>query len=802
MKFACVAVNIPVKNIFQQFTYRVPPRLGFITPGWRVVVPFGGRLLEGFVLAEDESVAPDIKYKDIVETVGDEPWFDEEMLATARWISDYYMCTAGEALRLFIPGKQSIASFARFVAVRDFAGKLQPREEELYVYLLQHGEAARKEIEALPGGRESLKGLLDKGAVRQDFSIRKKLNIKTVNVFHITDAGQTALADTANERLKAQIAALDIIRNNPGLESNMLTQQGISAQTLRTLLAKGWILRSAQRVLRNSYRGCAVAPDLLPLNLEQQKAFFAVEACLTEGEHRTFLLHGITGSGKTEVYLRLALRARELGKQTVLLVPEIALTGQIVRRFQSCFGDRVAVAHSKLSPSERADVWQRLKQDDADVLIGVRSAIFAPMGKVGLIIIDEEHEYTYKQEERPYYNAKNIALHRAGLASIPVVLGSATPDLNSYYKAQIGEYVYLPLTQRATEGSVLPEVEIADMRTELAAGNRSVFSGKLRQELLQVAAEGEQAIVLLNRRGYYTFIMCRDCGEVLSCPNCATSLVYHNSMKSLTCHYCGNTVPIPRECPHCHSKRIKGFGTGTEKAVEELGTMSPALRPLRMDQDSTLGKFAHDDILKAFAGGNYNVLLGTQMVAKGHDIANVTLVGILSADSQLNMPDYRAAERTFALLTQAAGRAGRGQKPGRVIIQAYEADSRIIRLAAAQDYQGFAGEELKIRQETGYPPFASLMKITVLDPLQEKSISLAQRIANFLEAKFVLPYGKGPLIEILGPFAALVAKVENIYRTNILVKGSELEQVKKGLLASEFKSMPNVYFDVDPINVL
>ena len=482
----------------------------------------------------------------------------------------------------------------------------------------------------------------------------------------------------------------------------------------------------------------------------------------------------------------------------LMLVPEIALTAQLVKRFQAWFGNNIAVAHSKLSQNERGDVWYRMRTGDAQVLIGVRSAVFAPFENLGLVIIDEEHESSYKQEERPNYHAREVALQRCKNTGSPLVLGSATPDLCTYYAALSEKYTHLRLTHRPN-GSQLPKVDIVDMRKELQEKNFGVLSRKLQQALVQTAAEGEQSIVLLNRRGHSTFVMCRDCGESIICPHCAVALVYHKKEERLFCHYCGNTAPIPTECPKCHSRRIKYFGTGTEKAEAQLAEL-PEVRVLRMDQDSTAAKFAHEDILQRFASGERNVLIGTQMVAKGHDIPNVTLVGVLSADSSLNLPDYRATERTFSLLTQAAGRAGRGDKPGHVIFQAYDADNNIIQLAAKQDYDTFARSELMARRDFFYPPFSQMLKLTIWDRDEAAALALAKRIVFFLQLQ--QQQGQFEDLLIAGPFPALVAKVRDLYRFNILLKAKNMQPVKELLLASEFKEQPNLYFDVDPASVI
>lgn len=797
MEYAKVAINLPAKNIFRQFTYHVPEALDFLTQGWRVVVPFGQQLLEGFIVEEDRDPDRTRELKDIADVVGTEPWFDREMLATAYWLSQYYLCTLAEALRLFIPGKRSLAAVGKYVTVPGAAG-LSASEQELYDFLTLKGSLSRKAIRQLPGGESALKGLITRQAVVLSYDVKYKLREKSERTFAATPEGLAAERN-GEVRGKSQKAALDLLCSGKVYSTGELERQGISAEVLRNLTRKGWLLEGRRRVLRDSYEGMEVPRETLELTGEQQAAIQTVEEAREKQEARTFLLQGITGSGKTEVYLRLTARALQAGRQVMVLVPEIALTGQIVKRFKAWFGGAVAVAHSRLSPGERADVWCRMRSGQARVLIGVRSAVFCPFSSLGLILIDEEHEGTYKQEERPSYHARLVAQYRAHYWKVPVVLGSATPDLESYYLAEKGVYTHLRLTHRAKAGSHLPKVSIVDMREELQQGNRTVLSDALRSQLETTVKNGEQAIILLNRRGFSTFVLCRDCGEALSCPNCAVSLVYHAKEQLMECHYCGHTEPVPTQCPHCGSSRIRFFGTGTEKAETEIRELCPGVRPLRMDQDSTGKKFAHDRILQAFRSGAYNVLLGTQMVAKGHDIPNVTLVGVLSADSQLNLPDFRSGERCFALLTQAAGRAGRGDKPGQVIFQAYDAENPILQLAARQDYDGFAKLELAQRKELAYPPFIRMLKITVLHKKEEEALATALRLVNALEA---WKMDTGHDLEILGPFPAIVARVNQIYRINVLLKSSRMKPVKEWLRQSDYRNMANVYFDVDPISVV
>lgn len=760
-----VAINLPVKSIFRQFTYAVPETLPFLDAGWRVVVPFSGQKVEGFVVARTAMPAePKLlaKIKYVEAALGNRPWFDAEMLATAKWLADYYMCSLAEAMRLFVPGKTSIKRHA----VRDEQGRL------LY------------------------------------YAYDQRLKEKTVLAYAINDQGREALeAGVLAKKAKGQHGALAVLADaQEWLSAAELECKGVSKAVIKALKERGLLDISEKRVLRNSYNRPAEVGAALQLTDEQQIAVAKINAAVDNADARNdaknkaavFLLQGITGSGKTEVYLRAAAHAVDKGKQVLMLVPEIALTAQLVKRFQAWFGQQIAVAHSKLSQNERGDVWYRMRTKQAMVLIGVRSAVFAPFADLGLVIIDEEHESSYKQEERPNYHAREVALARCRNTNSTLVLGSATPDICSYYRALTGEYTHLRLTKRPN-GSHLPQVKIVDMRQELAAKNFSVLSRSLQQELVQTVAEGEQAIVLLNRRGYSTFVMCRDCGHTITCPHCAVALVYHSAGEDMRCHYCGNTAPVPTECPNCHSRRIKFFGTGTQKAEQELERL-PEVRVLRMDQDSTMAKFAHEEILHKFASGDYNVLIGTQMVAKGHDISNVTLVGVLSADSALNLPDYRASERAFSLLTQAAGRAGRGDKPGKVIFQTYDAENNIIKLAAAQDYDSFAKEELAARQEFFYPPFSHMLKLTVWDRDDGAALAAAKKVVLYLQRLQI--EGKLQDLQIGGPFPALVAKVRDMYRFNVLLKARDMEQVKQALLDSEFKELPQLFFDVDPANVV
>ena len=766
MKYVLVAINLPVKNLFRQFIYRLPETLLQVGEGWRVVVPFGPQKVEGFVVrafSREEAAAvlqkenPEFSFagvKEVSAALGTRPWFNDEMLLTAKWLAKYYLCSLAESMRLFIPGKTSI------------------RRKPVY----QDGKLIA-------------------------YAVEERLKAKTVLAYSITEEGRAALHE-GNLRAKAQMRALEILQQvEEPLEAKEAEAQHISAAVLRALAEKGWALRTEKRMLRNSYDRQVERKETLQLTSEQEQAVAAIRAAVDHSGvpgPQEFLLQGITGSGKTEVYLRAADYVLRQGRQVLVLVPEIALTAQIVQRFQAWFQNEVAVVHSKLSQNERGDVWYKMRTGEANVLIGVRSAVFAPFKNLGLVIVDEEQENSYKQEERPAYHAREVARCRCKNNGAVLLLGSATPSLETYYRAVSGSIGHLKLTFRPG-GSVLPAVDVVDMREELAQKNYSVISRKLRREIVAAVHAGQQAVVLLNRRGYSTFVMCRDCGETLTCPHCAVSLVYHADEQVMRCHYCGNTYPIPQTCPACGSRRIKYFGSGTQKAEQEISRM-PGVRVLRMDQDSTAAKLAHEEIISCFVKKEANVLLGTQMVAKGHDIPDVTLVGILAADSALNLPDFRASERGFALLTQAAGRAGRGDKPGRVVLQTYDPENEVINFAKKQDYETFAQRELIQRRALHYPPYGEIIKLTVIDKNEKKAWELGDEVTMFLRNRCETEQWERT--EIMGPFPSGVAKVRDLYRINIVVKSMDMEKVKACLADSRFRTVKNIYFDVDPITAI
>jgi len=514
----------------------------------------------------------------------------------------------------------------------------------------------------------------------------------------------------------------------------------------------------------------------LPLTGAQEKAIMPILSSIEEERHEVFLLYGVTGSGKTEIYLQSIQSVLEKGKEAIVLVPEIALTPQMVKRFKERFGDLVAVMHSGLSAGEKYDEWRKIQRREVKVVVGARSAIFAPFENLGIIIIDEEHETSYKQEENPRYHARDVAIKRAATHRCPVVLGSATPSLESFARAQKGVYTLLNLPSRMNE-QPLPSVEIIDMREELREGNRSMFSRVLFEKLQDRIEKGEQTVLFLNKRGHSSFVMCRDCGFVVNCPNCDITLTYHRFQELMKCHYCGHEERVPTICPECNSEHIRYFGTGTQKVEEELTKLLPEARVIRMDVDTTGRKGSHEKLLNAFQEGEADILLGTQMIAKGLDFPNITLVGVLSADTMLHLPDLRSSEKTFQLLTQVSGRAGRHELPGEVVIQTYTPEHYSIELAGTQDYDRFYNQEMMARKIHKYPPFYYLTLVTVSHEELMKAVSVTEKITRFVTTRL------SQEAVVLGPVASPIPRIKNRYRYQCLIKYKKEPELKTALKA-------------------
>ena len=676
-----VIINSNVKNLNKIFDYNVPTEIeGTICVGDRILVPFGNKktLEEGFVIGLKEK--SDFKVKDIA-SIQDGIKLTKDNIELAKLMARRYFCNISDCIKLMLPPGTSSKILENRIKDKTLN----------FVYLKKDIEEIEEDIENRVIKSEKQKRVLN-------FLIQNEV-IQTVEL--------EILTDTTNAVLKA-------------------------------LEKKEYIEIVEQKVERNPFVNKEIKPTTnLKLTDEQHEAFESINKAIINNEYKEALLYGVTGSGKTEIYLQLIGEVLKKEKTAIILVPEISLTPQMVDRFIARFGEnKIAVLHSKLSIGERYDQWNRIKKGDCKIVIGARSAIFAPLENLGLIVIDEEHDSSYKSETNPRYNAKELAGYIARKNNIPLVLGTATPDINTYYKAQIGQIELLQLTKRANQ-STLPDVEIIDLRQELANGNRSILSTKLYEEIEENFKNKKQTILFLNRRGYSTFVMCRECGYTIKCKNCNITMTYHSKDNKLKCHYCGHEQKNVTECPECKSKNIKYFGTGTQRLEQEINKLFPNTSTIRMDVDTVTKKNSHEEILNKFKNENIDILIGTQMVVKGHHFPNVTLVGVIAADSSLYLEDYRSNERTFQILTQVAGRAGREKLPGKVIIQTYNPENFAIECSQKQDYDIFYETEIELRKQLKYPPFCDIISIglTDIDEIKIKSIAdkLYKYISNYIK---------------------------------------------------------------------
>lgn len=747
MLYADVIVDISHENIDKTYQYRVPEELSDkISYGTPVHISFGrgSRRIKGYVVGfSDTPFCEESRIKDIEGAVEGGLAIESQLISLAWWIKDNYGATMNDALRTVLPVKEAVKS-----------------KEKTWLSLAKD--------------REETKAFLELS--------RKKNN-------------------------KGRVRLLEALLEQEPLElSQVISVLGIARTTLKDMEGLGYIALDKERVYRNPLRTMEKEAKKITLNEEQQAVADTVITEWKKGVRDTYLIHGVTGSGKTEVYLEIIEAVLAEKKQVIMLIPEIALTFQTVLRFYRRLGDRVSVLHSRMSKGERYDQYIRAKNGDIDVMIGPRSALFAPFSELGLIIIDEEHENSYKSEGVPKYHARETAIERARLQGASVILGSATPSLESYYKAKNGEYKLFTLKKRAGEGT-LPEVSVTDLREELKKGNKSIFGGILREKLADRLEKGEQTMLFINRRGYAGFVSCRSCGYVVKCPHCDVSLNVHQSYGqqggSLKCHYCGYEIPMVKTCPECGSPYIAAFGTGTQKIEELLKREFPKARVLRMDTDTTKGKDGHEKILSAFMEHKADILVGTQMIVKGHDFPAVTLVGVIAADLSLYAGDYHSSERTFQLLCQAAGRAGRGAKPGEVVIQTYNPEHYSIVAAAKQDYPAFYEQEILYRQMLSYPPAAHMLVVFV----SAKEEALAVKGATILKEITLSQMTAKEEAAFVGPTAATVGRVNDIYRQVLYVKAvhyeilKEIKDFMEGYIScsEEFKRI-SVQFDFDPMS--
>lgn len=780
-----IIINTTAKRLQQTFSYTVPDHLA-VRVGSRVIVPFGFRREEGIVVALHEELAEpaDFTLKPIEGVLSSQTGFQEEMIETALWIRDYYVCNLSDALRLFMIDKRGLVRQEVLSLGPTPATTAEGRTIQLYVAdkgKVEKGALSRK------FGRDLISRLLAEKSLGSESFLKNKIADKMEDWLSFE---KDDLEDILRGRPKQQ-ALLAELKAKKTAPAAYFQSKGYTRDLMRRLSATGLARWEQHPAGTTNILPTLESDEALPLTAEQKEALAVIER--DEGG-KTYVLHGITGSGKTEIYMQLAEKVLKKGQQVIVLVPEIALTGQIVRRFLRRFGDDVVVMHSQLSQGEKRNNWLRMQNGTSHICIGARSAVFSAARSIGLFIVDEAHDSSYKQDEAPRYQAVAVARKRAAYYGCPVILGSATPALGDYYKALQGDYVLVELKERVGHRP-LPEVAVVDMREELARGNYRVASDSLYDLLNETLAARQQAIILLNRRGYSTFIMCRKCGYVVKCDTCDVAMVYHRQSSHLKCHYCDAEKPVPTVCPSCGSKYIKFFGSGTEKVEQQLHELFPTARIVRLDQDTTSRKHSGDRIIEAFRRHEYDILLGTQMVAKGHDFPGVSAVGILSADSLLNLPAYWAGERTFQLLTQAAGRAGRGDVPGRVVMQTYAPDHYVIQCAARQDYRAFYDQEIQFRQELAYPPFQEMTKIMVSDVDEQAVWRKANDVAAALES-----WNKenGAAVIIIGPYEDVIKKIRNKYRLVLSLTAADLGPIKKGMRDLPACWQTGVVIDVDP----
>ena len=785
--FAKVIVDVPAMETNRPFDYRVPEHLEhWMAVGSRVKVSFGPRTLQGFVVELSDACGTDPdKVKPVLEVLDAVPPLTEELVDLARWMSRRYICHERSALQAMLPGALK-ARYEKWLKLAEpfdeaRAQSLTGEERAWLEEFRRHKRRRLADLQRLsPEQGRIVRMLMDKGFLEEVQEVRDRLSVKKVLMVEpLLDAdGLRRAMESCPPRAKRQRGVLEFFASHPAAvrQSELLAGLGLSSGTLHALAEKGWLRVYEEEVYRDPYAAREFRrSEPLALTEQQARALRAISDGLSAQRQTAFLLHGVTGSGKTEVYLQAIRQCLDQGREAIVLVPEISLTPQMVERFKGRFGEEVAVLHSRLSQGERYDEWRRIAEGKARVAIGARSAIFAPFRRLGLIIIDEEHESSYKQDESPKYHAKEVAMRRASRHGAVVVLGSATPSLESYREACDGEIGLLTMSERV-ESRPMPAVQIVDMRDELRSGNRTMFSRLLRRSLEERLARGEQAILLLNRRGFSTFVMCRACGYVASCPHCDISLTYHRNNRTMRCHYCGYAERELAVCPQCASAYIRYFGTGTQRVEEALLAEFPGIRVIRMDMDTTSGKGSHEKWLDQFRRGEADVLLGTQMVAKGLDFPKVTLVGVIAADTTLHLPDFRAAERTFQLLTQVSGRAGRHHLPGEVVVQTYNPGHYSIVLAGQHDYRQFAERELKLRRARKYPPYCCLILVTFLHEQVPVLLRFGEQFARELRRRLERVrsgIAEPGYAEVLGPVASPIPRIKDRYRFQCVVKYSK-----------------------------
>ena len=804
----------------QTFTYLLPAGLQENTKiGSRLLVPFGKRNLTGYAVALHQSLDPALEIeadalKEAIELLDEEPLLTREILKLTQWTADYYASSWGEVLKASLPAGIN-ASVEQIVSItakgRDELIKIssaQTIKVQVLQFLGELGETSARELSKKFGTSPSQRAVRElikngwAGSFQRTLTMQvKPKRRKAVRLlppeFH--QPGAKALTEAQAKIVETLLAAGGEI-----IFTDLIEKADVGASAINTLAKRGIVEVFVQEVRRDPLSG-AKLPDILDLTLtdEQTSVLREIETALEAGQYKAFLLHGVTGSGKTEIYIRAMKSVLERGKSSLMLVPEIALTPVFSRRLKAVFGGEVAILHSNLSIGERFDEWRRIRKGAARIVIGTRSAVFAPLQNPGLVIVDEEHDASYRQHESPFYHGRDTAIVRASLSNAVVILGSATPALETFHNSHSGKYTYLQLQNRVGNRP-MAQAEIVDMREVFKKGGKdAVFSDALVKAIEETHAKGEQSIILLNRRGFSQFVLCRSCGESIRCPNCDITLTFHKREGSLVCHYCNHRERVPRICPACKSQYLYFMGEGTEQIEDILKRKFSNLRIARVDRDTTGRRREMENVLEKFSAGEIDMLVGTQMLAKGHDFHNVTLVGVISVDAGLALPDFRSAERTFQLLTQVAGRAGRGNLQGRVLIQTYHPEHYALFHASHQDYIGFYRQEIEFRRNLNYPPFIALASIMVKHPNYNYAFDNAQILKECL-----IRANTENMCRVLGVAPAPLARLKGEHRLQILVKARNRAKLRETLdfalheAQEKFCDLRIVNVEIDPVNLL
>ena len=811
MRYAEVSVNSPIARR-QAFSYSIPSNLS-VDVGQGVWVPFGDKLFQGVVL--ELSPYPSVEEtRELVDVIDPHPLLSPSYVSLARGISEYYLSPLFDAVALMLPPgfERKVVTFISISSTApemDTSSLTQPQRQVIDLSR-RLGKVSLGELEKALGKKKAqaaVSQLVKRGLVIRSYEL-EPIRVKPKEELYIDlavtpDEARQEVARLHEKRAFKQAILLEFLIQQPKPVpwAEARRQVKCDKAVAGALLSKGLVKIQKVEVKREpiSYKEIALSSPLT-LTSAQTSALEQIKSALHNGavghSPAVFLLHGVTGSGKTEIYLQALAEVVKLGKRGIVLVSEIALTPQTIERFASRFPHRVAVLHSKLSLGEQFDEWRRIRDGEFDVVIGSRSAIFAPQPDLGLIVVDEEHEWTYKQDTSPRYHARDIAIKLAGLTGAVVILGSATPDVETYYRAQRGDYHLLQLPERVVpeEASPMPHVEIVDMRDELKAGNMGLFSRALHEATIKAIASGGQAILFLNRRGAAGFVQCRICGFVFRCRRCDVALTHHYDTDELVCHQCNYRMPVPQVCPRCRSRRLKFLGIGTQKVEQEAGYSFPQARLLRWDSDTTKGKHSHEEILGKLRAHAADILIGTQMIAKGLDLPSVNLVGVVSADISLNLPDFRAGERTFQLLSQVAGRAGRGILGGRVIIQTYSPEHYAIQAAAKHDYALFYEKEIGYRRQLRNPPFSSLASLVY----SHANNILCQREAERTKRLLIAERDSKGIgdITLIGPAPAFIHRLRGRYRWQLVIRGFELSA-----FLSQITFPQGWTVDIDPVGL-